>query len=65
MSAFVIIDNDDGLVVAKVEEGQTGEQVAVANAGVLIDAGPFSSYEDAFDAMQLIPDPLDDLHGAV
>jgi hypothetical protein len=60
---FVIIENDAGLMVTIRSPNQTPEEVALANGGVVVDPGPFETYEDAYDAMQLIPDPRDDLHG--
>lgn len=62
MREFIIIENDEGLLVVGVEEGQSAEAAALTHGGEVVDAGPYRNYDDAYDAMQLIPDQLDDLH---
>lgn len=62
MSDFIIIENDDGLLVVGVEAGQSAEAAALAQGGEVIDAGPYHSYDDAYDAMLQVPDQFDDLH---
>lgn len=64
ISEYVVIENDDGLLVVGVAEDQTKEQVALANGGVIVDEGPYHAFDEAYDAMLLIPDPIDDLHGS-
>lgn len=51
MSSFVIIELEDGLSVAAMEPGQTPEDAAAREGGVLVDAGPFATYEEACDAL--------------
>ena len=64
MSEYIVVENDDGLLVVGVAENQTKEQAALANGGVIIDEGPYDTYDEAYDAMQLIPEQIDDLHGS-
>lgn len=56
MGYFIIIETDDGLDVAEVTGDKTAEDVAIAAGGVIIDPGPHKSFEDAREAMLLIPD---------
>ena len=51
MVSFAIIEVDDGLTVATIQPGQTPEQVASNEHGVLVDPGPYATYEEAYDAM--------------
>lgn len=52
---FIIIENDQGLVVIQVPVGKRAEHLAVENGGVIVDPGPYKTFDDAYDAMQLIP----------
>jgi len=63
MSRFIIIENDDGLLVVGLNPDENPEQAALARGGVVVDEGPYDTYDAAYDAMLLIPDPVDDLHG--
>jgi hypothetical protein len=58
MSDFAIIEVDDGLTIVELSPGQSPEGVAASQGGVLIDPGPYSSYDEAQDA--LIALDLDD-----
>lgn len=60
MTDFIIIENDAGLSVAEVGANETPDQVALANGGLLVDEGPYHSFEDAYDAMQLLPQSPED-----
>jgi hypothetical protein len=51
MTQFAIIEVDDGLTIVELQPGQSAEEVAVREGGVLVDAGPYSSYDDAYDAL--------------
>lgn len=51
MESFIIIEMDDGLTIATVLPGQTPEEVAAQQHGVLIDSGLYRSYEEAIDAL--------------
>lgn len=51
MVSFAIVEVDDGLTVATVQPGQSAEDAAAANHGVLVDPGPYATYEEACDAI--------------
>ena len=48
---FAIIEVDDGLTIVELTPGQKPEEAALREGGTLIDPGPYSTYEDAYDAM--------------
>lgn len=56
MSCYIVIENDQGLRVADVPSGKSAADVATILQGVIVDFGPYKSYEDAYDAMMQIPD---------
>ena len=61
MTQFAIIEVDDGLTVVELKPGQKPEDAALREGGTLVDPGPYSSYEDAFDALtELEGDEEDD-----
>jgi hypothetical protein len=49
---FSIIEIEDGLTIVELQPGQTPEDAAVVHGGVLIDGGPYATYEDATDALR-------------
>lgn len=51
MASFAIIELDDGFEVIEVLPGQTPPDAAAAEGGVLVDLGPYFSYEEANDAL--------------
>jgi hypothetical protein len=51
MVDFAIIEVDDGLTIVELHSGESPEQAAVREKGVLVDPGPFPTYEDACDAL--------------
>lgn len=54
MVSFAIVELDDGLTVTTVQPGQTPEDAAVASSGILIDPGPYLTYEDACEALYVL-----------
>lgn len=54
--SFAIIEVADGLTVVEVQPGQSPEEVASLHDGMLIDAGPYPTYDEAQDALLNIPD---------
>lgn len=52
MRSFAIIEVEDGMTVVPIEPGRTAEDAAAEQGGVLIDPGPFDSYEAAYDALE-------------
>jgi hypothetical protein len=61
MLRYAIIETDDGLTVAQVPQHSSPEETAATHGALLVDPGPFYRYEDAYDAMVLIPEEQDDL----
>lgn len=51
MISFAIIEVADGLTIVEVMPEQSPEDAALAGGGVLIDPGPYDSYEEATDAL--------------
>ena len=51
MLLYEIIETDEGLAVAEMHSGVGPNEVAAAHGGVLIDPGPYTTFEDAYDAM--------------
>lgn len=60
MVSFAIIEVDDGLTIATIQPGQSAEEAATAQGGVLIDPGPFGTYEEAYDAMMNLGEEEDE-----
>jgi hypothetical protein len=56
MIDFAIIELEDGLTVAELQPGQSPEDAAASQGGILIDPGPFPTYEDACDALTALQD---------
>ena len=54
MQCFVVIETDDGLTVAEVDETTSPEDEAERSGGVLVDPTPYATFEDAYDALLLI-----------
>jgi hypothetical protein len=54
MISFAIIELEDGLSVVEVEPGQSPEDAAVKEGGVLVDPGPYANYEEACDALDAL-----------
>lgn len=50
-SYFAIIEVEDGLTVIQVTPGQSPEDAALAEGGLLVDPGPYDSYEEANEAL--------------
>lgn len=63
MATFAIIEVDDGLAVATIQPGQTPEEAAVVEHGVLVDPGPYVTYDEAYDALCQLGDDDDDDDG--
>jgi hypothetical protein len=57
MSHYIIVELDRGFTVVKVPEGETPEMAARDVGGILVDAGPYDSFEKAQDALATLPNP--------
>ncbi len=51
MLSYEIIEMDEGLAVAEIPAGATAEEVALARGGIMIDPGPYTSFDEAYDAL--------------
>lgn len=51
MVYFAIIEVDDGFTIIEVKDEQSAEEIALRDGGILVDPGPYSSYEEACDAL--------------
>ncbi len=51
---YTIIETDAGLTVAELKQGQTPEEAAERAGGLLVDPGPYKTYDDACEAMLAI-----------
>ena len=61
MARFIIVEVDDGLTITQVADDSTPTDAAETCGGQLIDAGPFESYEDAYEAMMAMEDEREEL----
>ncbi len=60
MPLYCIIETDDGYTVVEHPEGETAEQTALRTGGVVVDPGPYESYEEACEALDALQAELDD-----
>ena len=56
MALYEIVETDVGLTVAELEPGMLPEDAAVKAGGVVVDAGPFHSFDEAYDVMISLED---------
>jgi hypothetical protein len=54
MAMFAIVEVDDGYTVAEWGAGETADTAALKLGGILIDAGPYHSYEEAYAAIDAL-----------
>lgn len=59
MLRYAIVETDDGLTVVEVPEHRTAEEIATSHHALLVDSRLYESFQDAFDAMMLIPNEPD------
>ncbi|QDV44460.1 hypothetical protein Enr13x_43260 [Stieleria neptunia] len=59
MNGFIIIEVDDGFTIAEIPEGATPESVAMQRGGVLVEGGPYKSFEEASDVLATLPNPYE------
>lgn len=51
MPRYAIIETEAGLTIVEVPSGISLEDTALRYGGVVIDPGPYESYDEACDAM--------------
>lgn len=54
MLRYELIETNEGMTVVEIPTGNTAEEAARQQGGVIVDAGPFTSYEDAYDALMAL-----------
>lgn len=60
MVKYCIVEIEDGWTVVERPEDGTAEQAAHHFGGIVIDPGPYESYEDACDALDALQSELDE-----
>jgi len=60
MVSFAIVELDDGLTIATIQPGQSPEDAAMASHGILVDPGPYATYEEACDALSELESDVED-----
>lgn len=56
MVTFAIVEADDGFIIVELQPGEQVDEVAASRGAVVADPGPFTTLEEAQDA-------LDELQG--
>jgi hypothetical protein len=54
MLQYELIETNEGLTVIEIPTGVTPEEAALEQDGLVVDPGPFISYEDAYEALMAI-----------
>jgi hypothetical protein len=54
MVSFAVIEVEDGLTIVELKSGESAEDAALAQGAVLIDPGPYATFEEANDALDQI-----------
>jgi hypothetical protein len=60
MSRFAIIETDEGMTVTELPPGVVAEDTATKHGGVVVDPGPYPTFEDANDAMLALQEEDDE-----
>ena len=61
---FCIIETEAGWTVAQHPESVTAEQAAEQQGGLLLDPGPYATYEDADEALTALQQEFADDEGS-
>ncbi len=56
MPCYAIIETYEGWTVMEVRPGTSPEETALKSGGLVVDPGPFESYQDACEAMLALQD---------
>jgi hypothetical protein len=60
MHAYAIIEVSEGMTVAELPPTSTAEEKAARLGAVLIDPGPYPSYDEAYDALLSLQEDEDE-----
>jgi hypothetical protein len=55
---YCIIETDDGWTISELHSGRTAQEIAADLGAVVIDPGPYDTYEDVNDALVSLQDEL-------
>ena len=51
MVHYALIEVDDGYTVVQFDNGESAEEAATREGGVLVDPGPYLNFEEAYEAL--------------
>jgi hypothetical protein len=54
MLLYELIETNEGMSVVEIPTGATAEEAAQQQGGLIVDPGPFTSYEDAYEALMAL-----------
>jgi hypothetical protein len=54
MLLYELIETNDGLTVIEIPTGNSPEEAARQQGGLVVDPGPFTNYEDAYEALMAL-----------
>ncbi len=54
MVKYELVEIDEGLTVIEIPPGMSCEEAARQQSGLVIDPGPYTSYEDAYEALMAL-----------
>jgi hypothetical protein len=60
MMQYELIETDEGMTVIEIPSGMMPEEAAKQQGGLVVDPGPFPSYEDAYEALLALKLDLED-----
>jgi hypothetical protein len=58
MLRYELIETNEGMTVIEIPTGLSADQAALQQGGLVVDPGPFTNYEDAYEALMALK--LDD-----
>jgi hypothetical protein len=54
MLRYELVETNEGMTVIEIPDGATAEEAARQQDGLIVDPGPFTSYEDAYEALMAL-----------
>ncbi len=60
MLQYELIETNEGLTVIEIPSGSSAEEAARQQGGLVVDPGPFTSYEDAYEALMTLKLDVDE-----
>jgi hypothetical protein len=58
MPAYCIIETESGWTIAECGDGTTAAEAAERAGGVVLDPGPYDTYDEAYDALISLQEDL-------